>query len=305
MANIGLLGPQQTERNQEATVWIGGLEPQSTEELIWELMLQAGRVVSVNMPRDKVTNTHQGYAFCEFRTPDDAEYAIRIMNNVKLFGKPIRVNKASRTDKLKEQEFAANLFVGNLDTEVDDNSLLDTFTAFGPVLYARVMYDEQGKHRGFGFVSMETFEAADAAIAAMNGSFFGGRNIQVSYAYKKDGSKGERHGSEAERELARQASLRKIRAAGGRLPPPPPVPTRVPTFGLGMPMPPPLPFGRPPLPPTMSMAPPVPTGVIPPSLPPHLMAPPNPYGAPAAPMYGAPPPQHWGYPPAYPGYPPM
>lgn len=31
-------------RNQQATVWVGGLEPQCTEELLWELMVQAGPV---------------------------------------------------------------------------------------------------------------------------------------------------------------------------------------------------------------------------------------------------------------------
>jgi len=116
-----MFGAQQ-DRNQEATVWVGGLEPQVTEELMWELMLQVGRVgecvrlgkcqawdhrsllnrcllklcaVSVNMPRDKITNTHQGYAFVEFRTPDDGDYAIKILNGVRLFGKPMRVNKVS------------------------------------------------------------------------------------------------------------------------------------------------------------------------------------------------------------------
>jgi hypothetical protein len=35
------------------------------------------------------------------------------------------------------------------------------------------------------------------AIEAMNGQFLCNRAIHVSYAYKKDGSKGERHGSAA------------------------------------------------------------------------------------------------------------
>jgi RNA recognition motif-containing protein len=38
--------------------------------------------------------THQGYGFCEFLTEEDAEYACKIMNQIKLWGKPIRVNKA-------------------------------------------------------------------------------------------------------------------------------------------------------------------------------------------------------------------
>jgi len=36
---------------------------------------------------------HQGFGFCEFLTEEDAEYACKIMNQIKLWGKPIRVNK--------------------------------------------------------------------------------------------------------------------------------------------------------------------------------------------------------------------
>lgn len=45
------------------------------------------------MPKDRVTQSHQGYGFIEFMSEEDADYAIKIMNMIKLFGKPIRVNK--------------------------------------------------------------------------------------------------------------------------------------------------------------------------------------------------------------------
>ena len=45
------------------------------------------------MPKDRVTQAHQGYGFVEFMGEDDADYAIRIMNMIKMYGKPIRVNK--------------------------------------------------------------------------------------------------------------------------------------------------------------------------------------------------------------------
>jgi splicing factor 3B subunit 4 len=48
------------------------------------------------------------------------------------------------------------------------------------------MYDpETGTPKGFGFVSYDSFEAADYAIECMNGSYLGGRQIVVQYAYKK------------------------------------------------------------------------------------------------------------------------
>ncbi len=53
------------------------------------------------------------------------------MNQIKLYGKPIRVNKASY-DK-KQLDVGANLFIGSLDLAVDENALFDTFTTFGTI----------------------------------------------------------------------------------------------------------------------------------------------------------------------------
>lgn len=49
--------------------------------------------MNVHQPKDRVTINHQGYGFVEFLTEEDADYAIKIMNMIKLYGKPIRVNK--------------------------------------------------------------------------------------------------------------------------------------------------------------------------------------------------------------------
>jgi len=91
-----------------------------------------GYLVNVHLPKDRVTGLHQGYGFCEFMSEDDADYAMKIMNMIKLYGKPIRVNKASM-DK-KNMDVGANLFIGNLDMEVDEKLLYDTFGAFGVIV---------------------------------------------------------------------------------------------------------------------------------------------------------------------------
>lgn len=121
------------EQDKEATVYIGNLDERVTDSLVWELMLQAGRIVNVHLPKDRVTQTHQGYGFVEFISEEDAEYAARIMNQVRLYGKPIRVNKAS-ADKQKTVEIGAELFVGNLDPMVTEQVLYDTFSRFGTLL---------------------------------------------------------------------------------------------------------------------------------------------------------------------------
>ncbi|GFE53241.1 RNA recognition motif domain containing protein [Babesia ovis] len=188
------------DRNQEATLYVGNVDTQVDEELLWEFFVQVGPVKHVHIPRDKVTGHHQGYGFVEFETEDDADYAIRILNFVKLYNKPLRLNKASR-DK-QTFEIGANLFIGNLDSEVDDKLLHDTFASFGNVISAKVVRDgDSAEGKTYAFVSYDSFEASDAALAAMNGQFLCNKPIHVSYAYKKD-TKGERHGSAAERLIA-------------------------------------------------------------------------------------------------------
>lgn len=250
--------------------------------------------VNVHMPKDRVTQMHQGYGFVEFLSEDDADYAIKIMNMIKLYGKPIRVNKASAHQK--NLDVGANIFIGNLDPEVDEKLLYDTFSAFGVILQTpKIMRDlETGNSKGFAFINFASFEASDAAMDAMNGQYLCNRPISVSYAFKKD-SKGERHGSAAERLLAAQnPSSHADRphqlfadspvpnmvtvipgqiipppplmapppppvSSNNMLPPPPPVPPpQVTGFPAAIPPPPlpPLSTGQPPLPPPVGIPPP-------------------------------------------------
>lgn len=189
------------QRNQEATCYVGNLDEKVSEELLWEFMLQVGPVINVFMPKDKVSGKYLGYGFVEYRSEDDAEYAIKVLNMVKLFMKPVKVNKASQ-DK-KNMEVGANLFIGNLDPDVDEKQLYDTFSAFGGITQTpKILVDpDSGLSKGYGFISYDTFEAADLAIECMNGQFLSNRQVVVQYAFKKD-TPGERHGSQAERILA-------------------------------------------------------------------------------------------------------
>lgn len=153
--------------------------------------------------------THSGFGFVEFKSEEDADYAIKIMNMIRLFGRPIKVNKAAQSNK--SLDVGANLFIGNLDPEVDEKLLYDTFSAFGLIIATpKIMRSsEEGQSKGFGFISYNSFDASDAAIAAMNGQYLCGRPITVSYALKKD-SKTERHGSGAERLMASASNASNI-----------------------------------------------------------------------------------------------
>ena len=169
--------------------------------MLWELFLQFGPVVSVSMPKDKVTGTHQGYGFVEYQSEIDAEYAVRVAGNITLYGKKIKVNK-SNMDK-KTLDVGANLFISNLSPEVDENMIKTTFMIFGQfACEPKIARDpETNLSKGYAFVNYTSFEASDYAIESMNGQYFHGRPIVVQYAFKKE-TRGERHGSAAERLLA-------------------------------------------------------------------------------------------------------
>ncbi|KAK3944145.1 putative spliceosome-associated protein SAP-49 [Diplogelasinospora grovesii] len=206
------------EQNKDATVYVGNIDERFTQELLSELMTQVGPVRQVHMPQDRVSQTHQGYGFVEFDTPQSADYASKVFNGIRVWGKPIRVNKAS-ADKQKAVDIGAELFINNLDPQVDEKILYDTFSQFGQILrQPNIVRDENNISKGYGFVSFDSFEASDAARGTMNGQYLLSKTITVEYAYKKDG-KGERHGDEAERKLAAEGKKHNIIPEQQTLPP--------------------------------------------------------------------------------------
>ncbi len=79
-----------------------------------------------------------------------------------------------------------NIFVGNLDFGATEDSLRSLFEQYGTIEKIEIIRDrETGRSRGFAFVEMPDSDAADRAIAALNGTNVGGRAINVNEARPK------------------------------------------------------------------------------------------------------------------------
>lgn len=79
-----------------------------------------------------------------------------------------------------------NIFIANLDWEIKSEDLNATFSAFGSVHYAHVVYDkETKKSKGYGYVEMESADEAINAINALNGLEINGRKLDVKIASPK------------------------------------------------------------------------------------------------------------------------
>uniref|UniRef100_A0A4W3GU64 RRM domain-containing protein n=1 Tax=Callorhinchus milii TaxID=7868 RepID=A0A4W3GU64_CALMI len=68
---------------------------------------------------------------------------------------------------------------------MDNGRLRDIFNLFGKTQSVRVMTDERGRSRGFGFVNFEKHEDARMAVAEMNGKEINSRSVYVGRAQKK------------------------------------------------------------------------------------------------------------------------
>src|SRR5438045_889172 len=84
-------------------------------------------------------------------------------------------------------KMAKRIYVGGLPYSATDEELEKLFSASGTVTSANVITDKYtGQAKGFGFVEMSTDAEADAAIAALNGTLMGGRNLTVNEAKPRE-----------------------------------------------------------------------------------------------------------------------
>lgn len=89
-----------------------------------------------------------------------------------------------------------NIFVGNLDFAATESSIRTLFEAHGKVDRVSLVTDrDTGRPRGFAFVEMSDSAEADRAIAALNGTELGGRNLNINEARPKGEGGGGRGGS--------------------------------------------------------------------------------------------------------------
>ncbi|GJN14474.1 hypothetical protein PR202_gb01308 [Eleusine coracana subsp. coracana] len=67
------------------------LDEKVPERVLYEILIQVGRVVDLHIPRDKETSRSKGYAFAEYETEEIAQYAVKLFSGlVRLRNKTLR-----------------------------------------------------------------------------------------------------------------------------------------------------------------------------------------------------------------------
>ena len=77
------------------------------------------------------------------------------------------------------------IFIYNLPAEADDTTLYQLFSPFGKISSVKVIKDQNGKSKGFGFVNMMNYDEAFTAVNSLNKSLLDGKLLQVSFKTPK------------------------------------------------------------------------------------------------------------------------
>jgi len=159
-----------------------------------------GTVTSAVIMKDDKDES-KGFGFVNFERNDDAQKAIDDLNDKELDGKKLYVGRAQKkTDREKELKDmflkiqrermskyqGVNLYVKNLDETIDDEKLRQEFSVCGTITSAKVMSDEKGASKGFGFVCFSTPEEATKSVTEMNGKMIVNKPIYVALAQRKE-----------------------------------------------------------------------------------------------------------------------
>lgn len=83
------------------------------------------------------------------------------------------------------------VYVGNISYSTTEDSLRGLFAGYGEVVSCRMISDrETGKFKGFAFVEMASDDSASAAITALDGKDFEGRQLKVNEARDRNATGG-------------------------------------------------------------------------------------------------------------------
>ncbi|MBW4621608.1 MAG: RNA-binding protein [Cyanosarcina radialis HA8281-LM2] len=80
-----------------------------------------------------------------------------------------------------------SIYVGNISYQVNQEDLSQVFAEYGTVKQVQIPTDrETGRPRGFGFVEMSTDAEEVAAIEALDGAEWMGRELKVNKAKPRE-----------------------------------------------------------------------------------------------------------------------
>lgn len=167
-----------------AVLYVGNLPPECTEELLYQKFSPVGNLLNIRMCKDYKTGQCLGYGFVHYASKMDANAAIVMLNYTLLKGRRIRLMWEDKN--IKKMPLSANVFIKNLNFQLDEMDLHDIFANFGKILSLKLAINEDGSSKGHAFIQYEDEYSADEAIKQVNGKLIYGKEVCVTKFMPKD-----------------------------------------------------------------------------------------------------------------------
>ncbi|KAG6330456.1 hypothetical protein ID866_8631, partial [Astraeus odoratus] len=208
-------------------VYVKNIDASVTKEEFEELFNRHGNVTSAVVQLDEHGNS-KGFGFVNYETHDEAQRAVDNLHDFELNGKKLFVTraqkKAEREEELRKSYEQAkmerlskyagvNLYIKNLEDDIDDERLRTEFEPFGTITSCKVMRDEKGISKGFGFVCFSSPDEATKAVADMNNKMIGSKPLYVSLAQRREIRR-----QQLESQIAQRNQIRMQQAAAAGIP---------------------------------------------------------------------------------------
>ncbi|CAA7406982.1 unnamed protein product [Spirodela intermedia] len=189
-----------SNRTKFFNVFVKNLSESTTEEDLKIIFGKYGNITSSVIMREG-DGKSKCFGFVNFENADDAALAVEELNGNKFDDKEWYVGKAQKKSERElelktkfEQNMketvdkyqGLNLYLKNLDDNVDDEKLKELFAEYGRITSCKVMRDPNGVSRGSGFVAFSTPEEANRALTGMNGKMIGSKPLFVALAQRKE-----------------------------------------------------------------------------------------------------------------------
>jgi splicing factor 3B subunit 4 len=100
--------------NKNRTVYIGNLDEKVSDKVLYDILIQAGRVQDLHIPRDRETDKPKGFAFAEYETDEIADYAVKLFSGlVTLYNRTLKFG-ISGQDKASQNISTPSTLASNL-----------------------------------------------------------------------------------------------------------------------------------------------------------------------------------------------
>ena len=154
-------------KSNRGNIFIKNLDVTIDNKQLHDAMTGFGEILSCKIacfPGGK----SKGFGFVNFVTDESANQAIAALNGMKIKGKEVFVARFQKRNNNRYMDEWTNLYVRNIPADWTEDTLTDLFKAYGGVNSTKVNPPVNGQRYGYGFVDLDSHEAALEAVEAMH-----------------------------------------------------------------------------------------------------------------------------------------